>query len=153
MPLIYSNEFFRPRNFTSSIKILAKSRTNFAFIEKLFPHCFEIDLKQSFISLLQSPSIKLPFASSLSRLRRGVYGEGDLFLRKLCKTQLARTTFVYSQEKAASESKKKKKSETTGQHPKCILHYPLGSTEMIIKDPLVYCYVTQGIWLHNVVFQ
>ena len=28
------------------------SRTNFAFIEKLFSHCFEIDLKQSFISNL-----------------------------------------------------------------------------------------------------
>ena len=138
--------------FTSSIKILAKSRTNFAFIEKLFPHCFEIDFKQSFISVLQSPSIKLPFAFSLSRLRGGVYGEGDLFLRKLCKTQLARTTFcVFSRE--SSIGVKKKNSETTGQYLKCILHYPLGSTEMIVKDPLVYCYATQGIWLHNVVFQ
>ena len=49
------------------------SRTNFAFIEKLFSHCFEIDLKQSFISVFQSPSIKLPFASSLLRVRGGVW--------------------------------------------------------------------------------
>ena len=43
------------------------SRTNFASIENFFPHCSEIDLKQSIISVLQSPSIKLPFASSLLR--------------------------------------------------------------------------------------
>ena len=69
------------------------SRTNFAFIEKLFSHCFEIDLKQSFISVLQSPSIKLLFASSLSRVCGGVWWESDLLLRKLCKTQLAGITF------------------------------------------------------------
>ena len=47
-------------------------RTNLAYTEKLFPHCSEIDLKHTIISVLQSPSIKLPSASSLSRLRGGV---------------------------------------------------------------------------------